>query len=206
VKQLLGDYAPHLAVCSKREEELMSHLLVRLGTFISVMALVIVALCVDLPASAGNTTQNANSSTVTAPPTEPTNMNRPARPRGRRRAAAPAAEATTAPAETAEQTDLSGTYEGTFECSDAGVSGETTLTITGNNFTLSDGKTGRIVASTTRGYTGVAMQFGEVVMATPGQAGTPPVIVSMRARKSGNRLTLSTVPGARRVCTFTPKR
>ena len=155
----------------------MSHLLVRLGTVLSIMALVIVALCVDLPASAGNTTQNANSSTVTAPP-----------------------------AETAEQTDLSGTYEGTFECSDAGVSGETTLTITGNNFTLSDGKSGRIVASTTRGYTAVAMQFGEVIMATPGQAGTPPVIVSMRARKSGNRLTLSTVPGARRVCTFTPKR
>ena len=184
----------------------MSHLLVRLGTLLSVVLLVIVALCVDLPASAGSATQNANSSPVTAPPAEAANTNRTTRPRGRRRAEAPPAEATPTPAETGEQTDLSGTYEGTFECSDAGVSGETTLTITGNNFTLSDGKTGRIVANTTRGYTGVAMQFGEVVMATPTQAGTPPVIVSMRARKSGNRLTLSTVPGARRVCTFTPKR
>lgn len=117
-----------------------------------------------------------------------------------------AADAPVAPAaETTEQTDLSGTYTGTFDCGDAGVTGETTLTITGNQFTLTDGKSGRIVAATTRGYTGVAMQFGEVVMATPGQpAGPPPTIVSMRARKSGDRLTLTTVEGATHVCSFTP--
>ena len=56
----------------------------------------------------------------------------------------PAAPATT-------QTDLSGTYTGTFRCEAAGLTGDTTLTINGNEFTTSDGKTGRIVASTTRG-------------------------------------------------------
>ncbi|HEX9628969.1 MAG TPA: hypothetical protein VF961_03045, partial [Pyrinomonadaceae bacterium] len=66
-------------------------------------------------------------------------------------------DTTVAPAaETTEQTDLSGTYTGTFDCGDAGVSGPTTLTVTGNQFTTDGGKSGRIVASTTRGYTGVA--------------------------------------------------
>jgi hypothetical protein len=113
----------------------------------------------------------------------------------------PAATAT----EASEQTDLSGTYTGTFECTDAGVTGPTTLTITGNQFTTADGKSGRIVATTTHGYTGVAMQFGEVVMPAPGQpANAPPTIVSMRARKSGDRLVLTTVEGASHVCSFTP--
>lgn len=103
-----------------------------------------------------------------------------------------------------EQTDLSGTYTGTFNCEPAGVSGETTLTITGNQFTLSDGKSGRIVASTTRGYTAVALQFGDTTAPSPGAASTPPMIVSLRARKSGDRLTLTTVPGAKHVCSFRP--
>ena len=115
-------------------------------------------------------------------------------------------DTTVAPAaETTEQTDLSGTYTGTFDCGDAGVSGPTTLTVTGNQFTTDGGKSGRIVASTTRGYTGVAMQFGEVVMPAPGQpAGPPLTIVSMRAKKSGDSLTLTTVEGASHVCSFTP--
>jgi hypothetical protein len=113
----------------------------------------------------------------------------------------PAATAT----EASEQTDLSGTYTGTFDCTDAGVTGPTTLTITGNQFTTADGKSGRIVATTTHGYTGVAMQFGEVVMPAPGQpANAPPTIVSMRATKSGDRLVLTTVEGASHVCSFTP--
>jgi hypothetical protein len=50
-----------------------------------------------------------------------------------------------APAQAA-QVDLSGTYTGTFDCEPAGLMGESTLTITGNQFTTADGKTGRIVA------------------------------------------------------------
>jgi hypothetical protein len=106
-----------------------------------------------------------------------------------------------------EQTDLSGTYAGTFSCEDAGINGETTLTITGNQFTTSDGKTGRIVATTTSGYTAVALQLGELAVPAAGQtAATPPKIISLRARKSGDRLTLTSVPGSQPSCTFIPSR
>lgn len=119
---------------------------------------------------------------------------------------------TTTPAQTqatmtpTEQTDLSGTYAGTFNCDALGLTGETTLTINGNQFSTADGKTGRIVASTTRGYTAVAMQTGDV-STTPATgaaaaATTAPMIVSMRARKSGNRLTLTSVPGSAMPCSF----
>jgi hypothetical protein len=85
-----------------------------------------------------------------------------------------------------------------------GLNGETTLTITGNQFTLPDGKSGRIVASTTRGYTAVAMQLGEAMAATGTQPATVPKIVSLRAKKSGDRLTLTPVPGSTNTCSFTP--
>jgi len=98
------------------------------------------------------------------------------------------------------QTDLSGTYAGTFDCAPLGLTGDTTLTITGNEFTTTEGKTGRIVASTTAGYTAVAMQVGG---AEPTAA---PTIISLRARKSGKRLTLSPVSGAVQKCTFTTAR
>ena len=108
-------------------------------------------------------------------------------------------------AKATQQTDLSGTYSGTFDCNDAGVAGDTTLTITGNQFNLSDGKSGRITTATTRGYTAVAMQFGEFSMPASGGATVPaPTVVSMRARKTGDRLTLTTVPGASRRCSFLP--
>lgn len=96
------------------------------------------------------------------------------------------------------QTDLSGTYTGTFDCEPLGLTGETTLTITGNEFTTADGKSGRIVASTTRGYTAVAFQVG----GTGAAAATAPTVVSLRARKSGNRLTLTSVPGSAQKCSF----
>ncbi|HEU4510741.1 MAG TPA: hypothetical protein VFR78_21095 [Pyrinomonadaceae bacterium] len=133
----------------------------------------------------------------------------------------PAVSATT-------QTDLSGTYTGTFNCEPLGLMGPTTLTITGNEFTTADGRTGRIVASTTGGYTAVALQMGGTGAAgatgatgtTAGAAGTTaatgttagagatgtPMIVSMRGRKSGNRLILTPVSGAAMRCSFTPGR
>src|SRR5215217_496475 len=96
------------------------------------------------------------------------------------------------------QTDLSGTYTGVFRCDAAGLTGDTTLTINGNEFTTADGKTGRIVASTTGGYTAVALQLN----ATDPKA--PPQVVSLRARKSGTRLTLMPVSGtaAGQRCSF----
>jgi hypothetical protein len=183
----------------------------RLINFLFVIFLAISAAGFEFLVSAQESTnQNAAADTVTKKTTA-------RRRRGRRHRAAKtdmAADATTpavaevplvtAP-ETSEQTDLSGTYAGTFECGDAGLTGPTTLTVTGNQFTTADGKSGRIVATTTRGYTGVAMQFGEVVMPAPGQpGGPPPTIVSMRAKKAGDRLMLTTVPGASHVCSFTP--
>jgi hypothetical protein len=109
------------------------------------------------------------------------------------------------------QTDLSGTYAGTFNCDALGLTGDTTLTINGNQFTTADGKTGRIVASTTHGYTAVALQTGDVATGTtpttPGAAATtPPQIVSLRAHHSGNRLTLTSVPGATMPCSFSSSR
>lgn len=190
----------------------MSVKIFRLSSFLLAIAFAAAAFCFDSRGSAGNAIgQNANSSTTM---TENTNAGTTRRRRGRRHkapapaaadtAAVPAAEPSVASVETTEQTDLSGTYTGTFDCSDAGLTGETTLTITGNQFTTSDGKSGRITAATTHGYTGVAMQFGELVLPTGKTPGVSPVIVSMRAKKSRDRLTLTTVPDATHVCSFTP--
>ena len=97
--------------------------------------------------------------------------------------------------------DLSGTYAGTFNCEPLGLTGDTTLTINGNEFTLADGRTGRLVASTTKGYTAVALQL--MPAATAGAtAATTPQVVSLRAKKSGNRLTLSPASGAKMKCSF----
>jgi hypothetical protein len=92
------------------------------------------------------------------------------------------------------QIDLSGTYAGTFNCEAAGLTGDTTLTINGNEFTTSDGKSGRIVASKTKGYTAAALQV----------TGASSPVISLRAKKSGDKLTLSPVAGAAQQCTFTP--
>lgn len=101
------------------------------------------------------------------------------------------------------QTDLSGTYAGTFNCEALGLTGDTTLTITGNQFTLSDGRTGRLVTSTTRGYTAVALQLSPTATGTaPGGATTTPTVVSLRAKKKGDRLTLSAPGGSNMKCSF----
>jgi len=92
------------------------------------------------------------------------------------------------------QLDLSGTYAGTFaDCDAAGINGDTTLTITGNEFTTADGKSGRITASKTKGYTAVALQM----------SGANSPVMSFRGKKSGNKLTLSPVAGSTSQCMFT---
>ena len=98
-----------------------------------------------------------------------------------------------------EQTDLSGTYAGTFKCDEVGLNGDTALTINGNQFTTAEGKSGRIVAATTKGYTAVALQMGDGTAATS-------TVVSLRGRKSGDKLTLTSVDAAAHPCSFTPAR
>ena len=118
------------------------------------------------------------------------------------------AATTTTTTAASEQTDLSGSYTGTLSCAGIPVSGEGTLSVTGNQFTFTPtggggSANGRIVAVTTRGYTAVAMQFGESVAPPPGQTSTPPTIISLRARRAGDRLTLSGVQGtATSNCSF----
>ena len=128
--------------------------------------------------------------------------------RGRRRAGnmGAAITASTTPVRTGrcdpnvqEQTDLSGTYTGTVNYAEGGLSGDVTLTITGNDFTVTGGSTtvsGRVVAVTTCNYTAVTMRFGKDVTVAPGATPPPPLpTVSLRAKKIGNGLTLMTVPG-----------
>src|ERR1044072_6240523 len=148
---------------------------IRLSFLLVAFVIGAAAFCFEVPVGAGTLGQNSNSPTTT----EPQNTNSaPSTRRGRRRAPKPAAESATAAepmaSATTEQTDLSGTYNGTFDCSDAGLTGDTTLTINGNQFPLTDGRTGRIVGSTAHGYTAVALQMGESVAGSGGQPGSVP--------------------------------
>jgi len=97
-----------------------------------------------------------------------------------------------------EQTDLSGTYTGKVRHGDEAAV-DATLTITGNSFTMavgSESHSGRITAITTCGYTAVTMMKGDLAPVVPGP-NPPPMqqAVSLRARKSGDHLTLASVPG-----------
>ena len=107
------------------------------------------------------------------------------------------------PAKTTEQVDLSGTYAGTFNCEEAGLVGDTSITITGNEFTTADGRKGRLIASKTSGYTAVALQVNPADPSTPA-AGAK--VISLRAKKSGNKLTLTPVSGSTMKCSFAPSK
>jgi len=105
-----------------------------------------------------------------------------------------------------EQADLSGNYTGKVNYPDASLTGDATLAITGNNFTLTAGSTtqsGRVTAVTTCGYTGATMMFGDLTPPTPGPTAPPALpAVSLRVRKTGDRVTLMTVPGEKRSFSF----
>jgi hypothetical protein len=166
-------------------------------------------------ADVGPLAQNSNSST-TEDSAQNANTMAPRRGRGRRRGRtgvrkeivviAPVTsdaqgEENIAPG---EQTDLSGTYAGRVTMTGGHeMSGEATLTITGNTFALAaEGMThnGRVYAVTTRGYTGASFYFADIT----DPATNTPVVAACRARKSGDNLWLTPVPFTRTKMTFTP--
>jgi hypothetical protein len=165
--------------------------------------------------------QNTNSSTTMAPATANTNSGtkrKPRRHKARRKPAADAASDTTAATDAStmpamakapkktgrcdptqqEQTDLSGTYTGKIKHGDEAAQ-DATLTITGNNFTLasgSDTRSGRVTATTTCGYTAATFMMGDLT--PPPNSPNPPKALpamSLRAKKVGDSLTLTSVPG-----------
>lgn len=107
---------------------------------------------------------------------------------------------------TQEQTDLSGTYTGSVNYAEGGMSGDATLTVSGNNFTLTSGSStqeGRIVAVTTCNYTAVTMRFGKDVAVEPSATPPPPLpTISLRAKRTGGGLSLTSVEGETRQFSF----
>lgn len=102
-----------------------------------------------------------------------------------------------------EQTDLSGTYTGHMTMTGGHeMSGDVTLTITSNTFTLAGegmNHNGRVYAVTTRGYTGASFYFSDI----SNPATNTPVVATVRARKRGDSgLWLSPVPGTQTRLTF----
>ena len=170
--------------------------------FILSVAIVIAALMsVGMAVSAQNSNSLTMSNNNTAKP----------KPRRGRRGRAPKVESTPAtdtamamPAATPrtgrcdpnqqEQTDLSGTYTGKLKHGNDPVA-DATLTVTGNQFSgTMGGQTinGRIVAVTTCGYTAVTIMHEGQTRA-----------MSLRAKRMGNGLTLTSVPGEPEQIMFT---
>lgn len=150
-------------------------------------------------ANSNSTPANANKATAT----RKRRVNYSAKKAGAKTIAAPCDPNQQEPA------DLSGTYHGIVNYPDGGLSGEATLTITGNQFLLAVGnaaQTGRITAVTTCNYTAATMMFGEVEKTEPGQPAPPPLpVISLRAVKKANDVILTPVAGERRTFSFAPK-
>ncbi|HEY1404137.1 MAG TPA: hypothetical protein VGB05_08435, partial [Pyrinomonadaceae bacterium] len=92
--------------------------------------------------------------------------------------------------------DLSGTYTGTINYAEGGMTGEATLTITSNTFTITAGSataSGTLSARSWPGYTALSMRFGDTLPAT---------IVSTRAWHRGRSLRIQSVRGETRAFTF----
>jgi hypothetical protein len=187
--------------------------------FLVVLLFAAFATAALVSADIGALAQNANSSTTGDASMQNSNDNMTAAPRrsrrGRRRGRRRAAAATTTDAGSAmdpngtaatvtdmksedvsgTQTDLSGTYTGHVMMSGGHeMDGDGTLTITGNTFQLESGgmtHAGRVYAVTTRGYTGASFYFPDI----QNSATSTPVVANVRARKTGDRLWLTPVPG-----------
>jgi len=144
--------------------------------------------------------QNANSSTTSMNTAKP-------KPKKPKKTAMASTSGRCDPAKQ-EQTDLSGTYTGKADHGNGQPPQDATLTITGNNFTMTSGSethSGRITAVTTCGYIGVTMMMGDLTPPTPSP--NPPAAlpaVSLRAKKVGDKLWLKSVPGEKMQVSFTP--
>ena len=163
--------------------------------------------------------QNSNSSTTMT--NSNTNTTRPRRPRRPRPKPSSSPETTDTPAmadtpaaTTArtgrcdpnkhEPADLSGTYTGKMQHGDAVR--DATLTISGNSLTMTSGSethTGRITAVTTCGYTAVTIMHGDGGTSAPGKTSPLNKVMSLRAKKVGDSLTLMSVPGEPEKVMFT---
>ena len=158
--------------------------------YLFVLGLAVVVMTAIASAGLVVSAQNSNSSMTMAPETAK------AKPKRHK----PAAKATGRCDPTQqEQTDLSGTYTGKATHPDGSVSNDVTLTVTGNNFTMTGGPeamSGRITAVTTCGYTAVTIMNGDMTPPAPGaMPAAAHTAVSLRAKKVGDRLTLTSVPG-----------
>jgi hypothetical protein len=106
-----------------------------------------------------------------------------------------------------ERVDLSGTYTGNLSTTGGQEvgNGASTLTINGTQFTLESGGTthsGRVYAVLTQGETSAALYFPDMT----DSATNTPVVYNVRARKRGDRLTLTPAPNTQARLTFTPGR
>lgn len=171
-------------------------------------------------ADAGPLGQNANSSTTEEPAQDANmnaNMTAPRRGRGRGRrnppqvvqdiaVIAPVAQDDDSRGDlSGERVDLSGTYTGRITTTGGHeMSGDAELTISGNTFTLTGegmSHNGRFYAVLTRGATSAALYFSDI----QDPATSTPVVFNVRARKSGDRLTLTPAPFTKSRLTFTPR-
>ncbi len=163
--------------------------------YLFVLGLAVVVVTALASAGLVVSAQNTNSSTTMAKTSKP-------KPKYRKKAPAmPRCDNTKQ-----EQTDLSGTYTGKVKHGDEAAM-DATLTITGNNFTMASGSdthSGRITAVTTCGYTAVTVMMGDLTPPPPGA--NPPAAhpaMSLRAKKVGDSLTLTSVPGEPQKVSFT---
>ena len=160
--------------------------------YLFVLGLVVVVMTAVASAGLVVSAQNSNSSMTMAPEAKPKPKRKP-RATGR---CDPMQQ---------EQTDLSGTYTGTATHADGSVSKDVTLTVTGNNFTMTGGPqemSGRITAVTTCGYTAVTMMSGDMTPPAPGTTKPANTAISLRLKKSGSGLMLTSVPGEMRKVSF----
>ena len=165
--------------------------------YLFVLGLAVVVMTAIGSAGLVVSAQNSNSSMTMAPETTKT------KPKHRKPQAATTGRCD--PTQQ-EQTDLSGTYTGKVKHGNEPAM-DATMTITGNNFTMASGSethSGRITAVTTCGYTAVTVMMGDLT--PPAPSPNPPKALpamSLRAKKVGDSLTLTSVPGEPQSVSFT---